>query len=98
MHADGTGVYWSDAEAVKWYSMAAEQGVAQAQHNLGVMYANGTGVPENNVRAYVWWSLAEVQGNESAASYLDIVEEQMTPAQIAKAQALAAEWLEKHNN
>ena len=29
-----------DAEAAKWYRLAAEQGDAEAQHNLGVMYDN----------------------------------------------------------
>ena len=31
---------------VRWYRLAAEQGHASAQSNLGVMYANGEGVPE----------------------------------------------------
>lgn len=36
--------YFSDknyAEALKWYTLSAEQGLAQAQLNLGVMYCNG---------------------------------------------------------
>jgi len=32
-----------EAEAVKWYHLAAEQGAAAAQFNLGVMYYNGDG-------------------------------------------------------
>ena len=39
------GVPEDDAEAVRWYRLAAEQGNAFAQSNLGVMYANGEGVP-----------------------------------------------------
>jgi len=34
-----------DVEAAKWYRLAAEQGYAPAQANLGVMYRNGEGVP-----------------------------------------------------
>ena len=30
---------------------AAEQGFAEAQHNLGAMYAKGKGVPENDAEA-----------------------------------------------
>jgi len=71
--------------------MAAEQGVAQAQYNLGVMYYNGEGVPVNNVKAYMWLSLAKAQGDETAVTGLDIVKKQMTPSQIAKAQALATD-------
>ena len=52
-----------DFEAVK---KAAEQGHADAQYNLGVMYAYGDGVPEDNIQAYAWISLASAQGMENA--------------------------------
>jgi TPR repeat protein len=54
------------AEAVKWYRLAAEQGDADAQSNLGFMYANGRGVPENDAEAVKWYRLAAEQGNASA--------------------------------
>ena len=76
---------------------AAEQGFANAQHNLGFMYEKGMGVPEDYVKAYMWWSLAKAHGDKMARD-LDIVKNDMNTDQIAKAQALAAEWLEKHNN
>ena len=97
MYHEGIGIPQNDKEAVKWYRKAAEQGIASAQHDLGAMYAKGEGVPVNNVKAYMWWSLAKAQGHENAAFYLDIVKKGMTATQIAKAQELAAEWLEKHN-
>ena len=34
-------------EEVKWYRKAAEQGYADAQHNLGYCYANGMGVTKD---------------------------------------------------
>ena len=46
MYADGRGVPEDDAEAVRWYRLAADQGQSGAQLNLGVMYANGEGVPQ----------------------------------------------------
>ena len=39
MYDRGQGVPEDDAEAVRWYRLAAEQGLASAQLNLGVMYA-----------------------------------------------------------
>ena len=54
------------------------------------------GVPEDYVKAYMWWSLAKAHGDKMARD-LDIVKNDMNTDQIAKAQALAAEWLEKHN-
>ena len=46
MYAKGQGVPQDYAEAVKWYRLAAEQGFAMAQDNLGLMYKNGQGVPQ----------------------------------------------------
>ncbi len=36
----------------------AEQGVAEAQYNLGLRYATGTGVPPDDAEAVRWWRLA----------------------------------------
>ena len=55
-----------DAEAVKWYRLAAEQGLANAQHNLGVMYDNGRGVPQDDAEAVKWYRLAAEQGFANA--------------------------------
>ena len=62
MYDQGIGVPENDAEAVKWFRLAAEHGHINAQINLGVMYVNGEGVPQNNIRAYVWYSVAAAQG------------------------------------
>jgi TPR repeat protein len=84
----------NDAEVVKWYRKAAEQGYVSAQNNLGAMYAQGKGVPENSIKAYVWWSMAKTQGAEPAKENLDILKAQMTKQQIAQAQELAAKCYE----
>ena len=65
----------NDAEAVKWYRKAADQGHAEAQINLGVMYDRGMGVPENSIRAYVWWSMAKTQGDTVATENLEILKQ-----------------------
>ena len=98
LYDNGMGVPQNYYEAVKWYRMAAEQGFAEAQYNFGVMYANGEGVPTNFVKAYMWISLAKAEGEKNASANLDIVKTLMTPAQIAKAQELADEWWEEHND
>ena len=51
-----------DAEAVKWFRKAAEQGQADAQFNLGVMYVKGDGVPEDDAEAAKWYRKAAEQG------------------------------------
>lgn len=53
-------------EAVKWYRLAANQGYAAAQFNLGVMYAHGQGLPQNDAEALKWYRLAANQGYAAA--------------------------------
>ena len=51
MYDNGEGVPKDDREAVRWSRMAAEQGLAEAQSNLGLMYDSGDGVPEDDREA-----------------------------------------------
>ena len=60
-----------DAEAVRWYRLAAEQGHASAQFNLGLMYDKGEGVPQDDAEAVRWFRLAAEQGNAWAQKRLD---------------------------
>lgn len=46
--------------------LAADQGNAKAQVNLGVMYDNGRGVWPDYAQAVKWYRLAADQGNASA--------------------------------
>ncbi|MBF0158487.1 MAG: sel1 repeat family protein [Magnetococcales bacterium] len=79
--------------AVKWFRLAALQGHAAAQYNLGVRYANGRGVPQPDViEAYMWFTLAVAQGDPDALVARDRIAMGMTPDQIAQGQKLAQEW------
>jgi len=62
LYANGFGVPLDDAQALKWYRLAADQGHAEAQCNIAVMYANGWGVPQSDEEAFRWYSLAAEQG------------------------------------
>ena len=53
--------------------MAAEQGHAQAQFNLGVMYDNGEGVPEDDAEAVKWFRMAAEQGYALAQYNLGVM-------------------------
>ena len=66
MYSSGRGVPQDDAEAVKWYRLAADQGIAEAQNNLGVMYGNGKGVIEDDKEAAKWYRKAAELGNAGA--------------------------------
>ena len=54
------------AVALKWYRMAAEQGDADAQTDLGIMYDNGFGVPQDYAAALKWYRKAAEQGYAEA--------------------------------
>lgn len=82
MYAEGEGVPQDDAEAVKWYRQAAEQGHAKAQFNLGLMYALGRGVPRDLVQAFAWCDIAAAAGLEPARVVRDSMKANMTPEQI----------------
>jgi hypothetical protein len=52
--------------AFKLFTLAARQGNAGAQHNLGVMYGNGDGVSQDDKTAVKWYTLAAQQGDAGA--------------------------------
>jgi TPR repeat protein len=59
---NGQGVPQDYAEAVKWYRKAADQGLAEAQYNLGSCYAKGQGVPKDLAEMVKWYRKAADQG------------------------------------
>ena len=66
MYRDGQGVSQDDAEAVRWFRLAADQGYADAQYNLGLMYVNGQGVLQDYAEAVRLFRLAADQGDARA--------------------------------
>jgi TPR repeat protein len=65
-HYDYCNIEIDHVEAVRWWTKAAEQGSAEAQHNLAIAYYNGKGVPEDMERAYYWMKTATEQGCKEA--------------------------------
>ncbi|MEC7641700.1 MAG: SEL1-like repeat protein, partial [Nitrospinota bacterium] len=52
------------------FSQLAEQGVAEAQYNLGLMYGKGKGVQRDYSEAIKWWKLAADRGVGKAQTNL----------------------------
>lgn len=96
LYRQGQGVPQDYGESLKWYHRAAEQGNGKAQNNLGYLYGTGSGIPRDNVQAHMWFIIAGASGDENAISNRDEVAEKLTPVEIAESQALAREWMEKH--
>lgn len=51
---------------MKWIRKAADQGFADAQFGLGVMYLEGLGVPQDYTEAAKWYRKAADQGYADA--------------------------------
>ena len=74
----------------------AEQGDADAQFRLALLYVAGHGIPQDDVEALKWANLLTSRSTgderEGHAAFRDTIAKSMTPAQIAEAQTLAREW------
>ena len=94
MYAKGRGVIEDADEAVRWYRLAAAQGVASTQHNLGVVYNNGDGVSKDDVLAYMWFYVAAANGHVAAMRWSDSLERyNMTRTEVRRATNLARECM-----
>lgn len=84
------------AEAARWLRRAAEQGMPRAQSDLAVLYEKGLGVRQSYIEAYAWLDVAAARfgygrRHDQVLEMRDMLAAFMTPAQRARAQALAAE-------
>jgi TPR repeat protein len=75
--------------AIAVFRPLAEQGNAQAQVLLGVMYRRGQGVKRSSARAYLWLSRAASRGNARAKTELRKVSQSMVAEELAKAREIA---------
>lgn len=89
LYAMGKGVPQDGLEAQRWFLKAANQGVASAMENLGLLYANGIGVPKDFVQAHMWLNLSRAAGQPSSEAKLQVIVQQMSPQEIARAVELA---------
>ena len=91
----GLGIKKDYQEAFRWFLRAAEQGSGGGQNHVGLMYYKGEGVPKDLIQAFKWGWLAAEQGLDPAIQALDILGNEMTPAQIEEAKRLARKWRPK---
>lgn len=81
------------AESVKWYRLAAEQGVADAQVILGKKIFYGKGVPKDPKQAAVWIRKAAEQGHMEGQYRLGWM--YVHGLGVTKDDTIAAEWFRK---
>ena len=94
MYDLGKGVPVDESQTLKWFTLAARQGFPPAQLGLGDLYYKGKGVPQDNIQAYMWWSISASLGNEAAQNNSRLLKDEMSRAQVRRADRLARRCLE----
>jgi TPR repeat protein len=83
-------------EAVRWYTLSAEQGHPAAQCNLGLCYYEGRGALRSHEVAALWFERAAAQGFAKAQNNLAVMHllGQVPAADPTRARALLAQAAE----
>jgi TPR repeat protein len=92
----GDGVPQDYDQAVRWFSLAAEQGNVAAQAMLGNCYWAGRGVTADPMRAYFWSFLAQDGGDEASKSRVALLASRLTGVQVAVEQKEIHDWMTQH--
>lgn len=70
LYDHGLGVTEDNAEAARWYELAAQQGLPLAMRNLANQYATGHGMPFDLEAAKQWYERAAAAGDQQSAALL----------------------------
>jgi TPR repeat protein len=96
LYQRGWGVERNEAEAVKWFRLAADQGLVIAQNNLADTYALGLGVQQDFGEAFRWYHLAADQSSSYAENVIGIAYEH--GLYVAQDYAEAFRWYRRAAN
>jgi TPR repeat protein len=91
-YALGIKVYSDEPQAWKWFCLAAQQGHPEAQFQLATFYRRGWYPTKDAVKAYQWYMLADENGSQHAGEEQTKLQTEMTSAEVAEAESLAAAW------
>lgn len=81
-------------QASEFLLLAAQRGGVDAQYQLGLMRTTGDGIEQDYVRAHSWMNIAATGGHAEAAEKRDVLNDLLTPEQVAEAQALTRAYFE----
>lgn len=84
------------AEAIKWLTLASEQGHVTAQVKLAERHLHGQGVPQDMVQAYTWCGIAQLLAPSRCNPQEYIPTYRMTAAQRDEAKQRVQAWLTAH--
>jgi len=84
-----------DLASLEQMRQTAEQGNAEAQLEMGILYEFGYHMPKNNVTALAWYQRSAAQGNALAVKRSDQLKSHMTLDEIDAADKLSKELMTK---
>jgi len=84
-----------DLASLEQMRQSAEQGNADAQLEMGILYEFGYHMPKNSVTALAWYLRSAEQGNALAVKRSDQLKLHMTPDEIDAANKLSKELMTK---
>lgn len=84
------------AEAIKWLTLASEQGHVTAQVKLAERHLHGQGIPQDMVQAYTWCGIAQLLAPSRCNPQDYIPTYRMTTAQRDEARQRVQAWLTAH--
>ena len=84
-----------DLASLEQMRQSAEQGDADAQLEMGILYEFGYHMPKNNVSALAWYQRSAAQGNTLAVKRADELKSHMTPDEVDAADKLSKELMTK---
>jgi len=86
-------------EALSWYRKAAAQGRRGAYNALAEKYYSGEGAPKDLVQAHMWYNLLFLgngQWGVKGKEMREKIAKELTPEQLEKAEDMAIDWMEQH--
>jgi uncharacterized protein len=93
IYIEGIGAQTVDDDLAAYYTrLGADDGHAQMQGWLALMYANGQGVERDLVAAAKWANLAAANGDPLGGRLRLMFDEQLDPEQIQEARQRAVDW------
>ena len=108
LYEAGYGTPRSDEEAEKYYRLASEQGLPEAQYGLGLILAADVvtgdfntdlvliGDPHKAIEGYKWLYIAKLRGNRDASPALRRLKKAMPRDAIDAAELAALDWQAEH--
>jgi TPR repeat protein len=93
IYYDGHGsIAKNHEEAARYARIAADAGLHDAQHQLGVFYYRGDGVPQSVEEAYYWMYIAGQRGLTRARMTARSLTDELPPEVVQKIELRASQW------